>query len=79
MIVANPTEATQTLPDEGGHFGPYGGRYVPETLMTLLEDLETAYREAKDDPAFQAELDDLLDADGDTDDPETEAPDDAPR
>ncbi len=56
MSVVKPTETTQTLPDVGGHFGPYGGRYVPETLMTLLEDLETAYREAKDDPAFQSEL-----------------------
>jgi tryptophan synthase beta chain len=49
-----------TQPDAGGHFGPYGGRYVPEVLMTPLEELEKAYVEARDDPAFQAELSDLL-------------------
>ncbi len=48
---------TPELPDELGHFGPYGGRYVPETLMALLQDLEVAYREAKADPEFQKELD----------------------
>jgi tryptophan synthase beta chain len=48
------------VPDAGGHFGPYGGRYVPETLMSPLDDLEKAYFEARKDPAFQAELDDLL-------------------
>jgi tryptophan synthase beta chain len=47
-------------PDAGGHFGPYGGRYVPETLMAPLEELEQAYSTARQDPAFQAELDDLL-------------------
>jgi tryptophan synthase beta chain len=47
-------------PDAGGHFGPYGGRYVPETLMAPLEELERAYYEARQDPAFQAELADLL-------------------
>jgi tryptophan synthase beta chain len=47
-------------PDAGGHFGPYGGRYVPETLMAPLEELERAYYEARQDPAFQAELSDLL-------------------
>jgi tryptophan synthase beta chain len=47
-------------PDAGGHFGPYGGRYVPEVLMAPLEELERAYREARRDPAFQRELDDLL-------------------
>src|SRR5512132_1123148 len=41
-------------------FGDYGGRFVPETLMAPLEELELAYREAQKDPAFQAELDDLL-------------------
>ena len=43
-------------PDREGHFGRYGGRYVPETLMAPLEDLERAYLEAQQDPAFQAEL-----------------------
>jgi len=48
-------------PDAGGHFGPYGGRYVPETLMSPLEELEKAYLEARQDPGFRAELEDLLD------------------
>jgi len=47
-------------PDAQGHFGPYGGRYVPEVLMAPLEELEKAYLEARRDPAFQAELNDLL-------------------
>ena len=47
-------------PDSGGHFGPYGGRYVPEILMAPLEELELAYLAARQDPAFQAELDHLL-------------------
>ncbi|SPF32023.1 tryptophan synthase, beta subunit [Candidatus Sulfopaludibacter sp. SbA4] len=47
-------------PDGGGHFGPYGGRYVPEVLMAPVEELEAAYVTARDDPAFQAELADLL-------------------
>ena len=41
-------------------FGPYGGRYVPETLIPALDDLERAWVEARDDPAFRAELDALL-------------------
>jgi tryptophan synthase beta chain len=44
------------LPDARGRFGPYGGRYVPETLIPALDDLEAAYREARLDPAFQDEL-----------------------
>jgi tryptophan synthase beta chain len=48
------------LPDQSGHFGPYGGRFVPEVLMAPIEDLEKAYLEARDDPAFQTELADLL-------------------
>jgi tryptophan synthase beta chain len=47
-------------PDATGHFGPYGGRFVPETLMSPIEELERAYHEARRDPAFQAELDGLL-------------------
>src|SRR3954451_21486918 len=47
-------------PDARGHFGPYGGRYVPQVLMAPLEALEQAYAEARVDPAFQAELKDLL-------------------
>ncbi|MBL8293017.1 MAG: tryptophan synthase subunit beta, partial [Bryobacterales bacterium] len=47
-------------PDSQGHFGPYGGRYVPETLMAPLEEIEQAWTEARKDPTFQAELHDLL-------------------
>jgi tryptophan synthase beta chain len=54
------TASILTAPDSGGHFGQYGGRYVPEVLMSPLEELETAYLAARDDPAFQAELTDLL-------------------
>ncbi|MDA1312958.1 MAG: tryptophan synthase subunit beta [Acidobacteria bacterium] len=50
---------TAALPDALGHFGPYGGRYVPEILVAPLDQLEAAYRQAQADPAFQAELDDL--------------------
>jgi tryptophan synthase beta chain len=49
-----------SLPDSLGHFGPYGGRYVPEVLMSPLEELEEAYRAARLDPAFESELRDLL-------------------
>ena len=48
------------VPDSGGHFGPYGGRYVPETLMAPLDELERAYQAARSDPAFETELQDLL-------------------
>ena len=44
-------------PDERGHFGMYGGRFVAETLMPLILEVERAYAAAKDDPAFQAEID----------------------
>src|SRR4029077_10896216 len=43
-----------------GRFGPYGGRYVPETLMVPLFELERAYELAKTDPSFQAQFHDLL-------------------
>ena len=46
-----------SVPDVRGRFGPYGGRFVPETLMFALGELDDAYRVAKNDPAFQAELD----------------------
>ncbi|WP_275287537.1 tryptophan synthase subunit beta [Halomonas elongata] len=45
------------LPDERGHFGPYGGRFVSETLSFALEDLEKTYRRLREDPEFQAEFD----------------------
>ena len=47
-------------PDSTGHFGPYGGRFVPEVLMAPIQELECAYRKAAADPSFQAELADLL-------------------
>ncbi|TPG42486.1 tryptophan synthase subunit beta [Sphingomonas koreensis] len=50
----------RTQPDERGHFGDFGGRYVAETLMPLILELDTAYRAAKEDPAFRAQFDDLL-------------------
>ena len=51
-----PTDYAQ-FPDARGHFGPYGGRFVAETLMEPLRELEQAYARLKDDPAFLAELD----------------------
>ena len=45
-----------TVPDAQGHFGPYGGRYVPETLMHPLQELEAEYFRAQNDPEFQREL-----------------------
>ena len=50
------TPDRHSLPDAGGHFGRYGGVFVPETLMTALEELGAVYSEARDDPAFQAKL-----------------------
>ena len=47
-------------PDTGGHFGTYGGRYAPEVLMAPLEEIELTYAEAQKDPAFHAELQELL-------------------
>ncbi|HEX3152408.1 MAG TPA: tryptophan synthase subunit beta [Gemmataceae bacterium] len=49
-----------SLPDARGRFGPYGGRYVPETLMFAIEQLTAAYDEARNDPAFQAEFHRIL-------------------
>lgn len=49
-----------SVPDASGHFGIYGGMFVPETLMAALQDLEREYLAAKEDPAFQRELADLL-------------------
>jgi len=55
----NLANSFRTGPDEGGHFGIYGGRFVAETLMPLILELEEAYEAAKRDPSFQAELDEL--------------------
>jgi tryptophan synthase beta chain len=54
------SDSAATQPDAGGHWGPYGGRFVPETLMAPLEELTTAYEAARADAGFQAELDSLL-------------------
>ena len=58
-MASNPN-TFRNQPDERGHFGAYGGRYVPETLMPLVLDLEREYRAAQADLAFQAQFDDLL-------------------
>ncbi len=60
MTTVYPAPAGATLPDRQGHFGPYGGRYVPETLMPALDELAGAYAAAQADPAFAAELAALL-------------------
>jgi tryptophan synthase beta chain len=52
--------ALDNLPDATGHFGPYGGMFVPETLMTALQELTAEYEAARKDPAFHAELEALL-------------------
>ncbi|MBV9548830.1 MAG: tryptophan synthase subunit beta [Alphaproteobacteria bacterium] len=57
MSLAN---SLRSGPDAGGHFGAYGGRFVAETLMPLILELEAAYEASKQDAAFQAELSDLL-------------------
>ncbi|AHE54041.1 tryptophan synthase subunit beta [Sphingomonas sanxanigenens] len=54
------TNSLRSQPDARGHFGRFGGRYVAETLMPLILDLERAYRDAQADPAFEAEFDDLM-------------------
>ncbi|MDE3839155.1 tryptophan synthase subunit beta [Bacillus methanolicus] len=51
---------TYTLPDHKGHFGPYGGKFIPETLMQAVIELEDEYKKAAKDPAFQQQLKDLL-------------------
>jgi tryptophan synthase beta chain len=55
----NALNSYRAGPDERGHFGIFGGRYVAETLMPLILDLEKAYEAAKVDPAFKAELEKL--------------------
>ncbi len=49
-----------TWPDARGYFGAYGGRFVPETLVSALDELTRLYADAQADPAFTRELDDLL-------------------
>jgi tryptophan synthase beta chain len=56
MFGAMSVIASSTMPDAQGHFGPYGGRYVPETLMHPLQELEAEYFRSQQDPEFQREL-----------------------
>ncbi|MBA2242389.1 MAG: pyridoxal-phosphate dependent enzyme, partial [Chthoniobacterales bacterium] len=53
-------QSLETVPDARGHFGPYGGMFVPETLMAALEELTAEYERARRDRSFQQELDGLL-------------------
>jgi tryptophan synthase beta chain len=58
MTSSSPTlNSYRALPDTDGHFGNFGGRFVAETLMPLILDLEQAYKDAKNDPEFKKELD----------------------
>ena len=57
--MTKPPNSFRQMPDERGHFGPYGGRYVAETLMPLVKSVETAYRAAIADSAYLAEYDEL--------------------
>ena len=57
---ASSKEAHGRLPDAAGHFGPFGGRYIAETLMPAIIELEEAYRRISSDPTFQQELSRLL-------------------
>ena len=59
MTVQQPN-SFRTGPDENGHFGIYGGRFVAETLMPLILELEQAYAKAKADPEFQKEMEGYL-------------------
>jgi tryptophan synthase beta chain len=58
--VAERASYDGSVPDERGRYGPYGGRFVPETLVSALDELEHVYLECRDDAAFQEELDFLL-------------------
>jgi tryptophan synthase beta chain len=60
MTVQQKPNSFRTGPDEHGHFGLYGGRFVAETLMPLILDLQQAYAEAKADPEFKREMDGYL-------------------
>ena len=58
-MTASGANSLRTGPDEHGRFGIYGGRFVAETLMPLILDLEKAYRAAQHDPEYLAELENL--------------------
>jgi tryptophan synthase beta chain len=60
MSTSTSPSASAQVPDQAGRFGPFGGRYVPETLTRALDELTVEYAKARDDVGFQAELDDLL-------------------
>lgn len=60
MGEAGGQNSLRNFPDDRGHFGKFGGRYVAETLMPVIREVEAAYLAAKDDPTFQAELDGYL-------------------
>ena len=59
-MTQKPDPRLRTLPNQAGRYGPYGGRYVPETLIPALDELTTVYKAASKDKAFQARLLDLL-------------------
>ena len=59
-LAAAPASGPASVPDTGGHFGIYGGRFAPEALMAALAELTAEYLAAKTDPRFQSELADLL-------------------
>ena len=60
MVSTPDIKTTQSRPDSMGRFGKFGGKYVPETLMPALAELETALKQYRNEPSFQAELQDLL-------------------
>ena len=60
MTAPSLTPGATALPDAAGHFGRYGGRFVPEALVAALDELDEAYRAALADPTFQAEFDRML-------------------
>src|SRR6476661_9551935 len=60
MTIPQQPNSFRTGPDERGHFGIYGGRFVAETLMPLILEMERAYNAAKNDPAFKREMDGYL-------------------
>src|SRR6476646_4710848 len=57
MSTAAPSVPSAVLPDPAGHFGAYGGVFVPETLIFALQQLETEYKRAKNDPQFTKDFD----------------------
>jgi tryptophan synthase beta chain len=60
MTIAPPSPSLTSVPDAQGHFGPYGGTYVPETLVAALEQLDREYARARNDPAFREEFESYL-------------------